>query len=74
LNVVNCELKTVLIFLPVFVLFFPPIPTHAGMSPPHKRALSLFIREKGAQGGIGGGGGRKGQTLAKKLKLFSIPN
>jgi hypothetical protein len=30
INVVNCELKTVLIFLPVIVPFFPLIPSHAG--------------------------------------------
>jgi hypothetical protein len=48
-NVVNCKLKTVFILLPVFCPF--PIPTHAGLSPPHKRAFSLFNREKDARGG-----------------------
>jgi hypothetical protein len=36
-------------FIVRFCPFLPPIPTHAELSPPHKRAISLFIREKGAR-------------------------
>jgi hypothetical protein len=60
------ELKTELIFGP----FFPPLSTHAGLSPPHKSAISLFNREKGVWGG-NGGGGKKGP----KQKIgFQFPN
>jgi hypothetical protein len=51
----------VIILLPVLVPFLPTHSTHAGLSPPHKRAISLFIREKGARGGNGGGRDQNGQ-------------
>jgi hypothetical protein len=44
--IVNCKFKINFIFWPVLVPFSPPsIPTHAELSPPHKRAFSLFITE-----------------------------
>jgi hypothetical protein len=50
-NLVNSELKTVLILLPVLVPFFPTHSTQARLLPPHMHAISLFNREKGARGG-----------------------
>jgi hypothetical protein len=57
-------LKTVFILFPVLVPFFPGHSTHAGLSPPHKRAFSLFNREKGARGG---NGWKKKKTIKKTM-------
>ncbi len=46
--------------------FLPTISTHAELSPSHKRAFSLFNREKGARGG--NGGGEKGTWTGQKIK------
>jgi hypothetical protein len=47
--------------------------THARLSPPHKRAFSLFNRKNGARDG-NGGGERKRHTRAKNKNCFQFKN
>jgi hypothetical protein len=58
--------------LPVFVLFFPPLSTHAGLSPPHKRVF-LCLTEKKARGvEMGGKKGTRTEKNNKNCFQFTI--
>jgi hypothetical protein len=55
-NLVNCELKTIFILLPVFVPFFSPISTPRAFFSDKQRNRALM---RGRQPGLGGMGGEE---------------